>query len=146
MNKILALLLALATLGAEAAMYKWTDENGKTVYSQQPPPTGEVERVRTVPTPEQSVEAARKKLQEQMQQIEDRREDREIAKDKEDQARSKDALAGQNCDLARKNLEALNGSPNRLARMADGSYKRLAPAERQQKIDEATKQVRENCR
>lgn len=146
MNKILALLLALASLGTEAAMYKWTDENGKTVYSQQPPPAGEVERVRTAPTPEQSVDAARKKLQEQMQRIEDRREDREIAKDKEGQARSKEDLAGQNCALARKNLEALNGSPNRVTRLADGSYKRLTPEERQQKIDEATKQVRENCR
>lgn len=147
MNKLLILpLLALSALGAQAAMYKWTDENGKTVYSQNPPPTGAVEKIQTAPTPTQSVTEAQKKLQEQLQRIEDRREDRRLAKDKETEASTKAGLMARNCETARKNLESLGGPPNRMTRMADGSYKRLTPEERQKQTEEANKQIRENCR
>ncbi|MBU0501400.1 MAG: DUF4124 domain-containing protein [Gammaproteobacteria bacterium] len=147
MNKMMILpLLALPVLGVHAAMYKWTDANGKTVYSQHPPPSGTSERIQTAPTPSQSVTEAQKRLQEQLQRIEDRREDRHIAGDKDRAANTRAGLMARNCETARKNLESLGGPPNRVTRMADGSYKRLTPEERQKQIDEANKQIQENCR
>ena len=46
-------LLALAALPAHAAMYKWTDANGRVIYSDQPPTTGNynVESVSAPPPP-----------------------------------------------------------------------------------------------
>ena len=40
MTRILMVLLLAAPLGAAAEMYKWVDEKGRTVYSEQPPPDG----------------------------------------------------------------------------------------------------------
>ena len=41
----LAIILLLASLPASAQVYKWTDENGRTVFGQRPPPTSEAEHV-----------------------------------------------------------------------------------------------------
>lgn len=38
--KKLALLVALAALGAQADVYKWVDEKGQTQYTETPPPAG----------------------------------------------------------------------------------------------------------
>jgi hypothetical protein len=40
MIRIALLSFALLPLAAAAEMYKWTDEKGRTVYSEQPPPDG----------------------------------------------------------------------------------------------------------
>ena len=40
MIRIVLLSLALLPLAAAAEMYKWIDEKGRTVYSEQPPPDG----------------------------------------------------------------------------------------------------------
>jgi TRAP-type uncharacterized transport system substrate-binding protein len=42
-----ALALALASSGASAALYKWVDANGRTVYSDQPPINAKSEVVGT---------------------------------------------------------------------------------------------------
>jgi hypothetical protein len=40
MIRIVLLSLALLPLASAAQMYKWVDEKGRTVYSEQPPPDG----------------------------------------------------------------------------------------------------------
>ena len=42
---------ALAALPAAAALYKWTDENGRTVYGDTPPPGVEAERISVAAPP-----------------------------------------------------------------------------------------------
>jgi len=41
----LAILLLALSLTASAQVYKWTDENGRTVFGQRPPPTANSEHV-----------------------------------------------------------------------------------------------------
>jgi len=41
----LAIILLALSLPASAQVYKWTDENGRTVFGQRPPPTSEAEHV-----------------------------------------------------------------------------------------------------
>jgi len=41
----LAIILLLASLPASAQVYKWTDENGRTVFGERPPPTSNSEHV-----------------------------------------------------------------------------------------------------
>jgi hypothetical protein len=39
--------LALATTASQAILYKWTDENGRVVYGDQPPPGAKPEKLNT---------------------------------------------------------------------------------------------------
>jgi hypothetical protein len=41
----LGLIAALVSLDSGAVLYKWTDENGRTVYGDQPPPGAKPERL-----------------------------------------------------------------------------------------------------
>jgi hypothetical protein len=51
MRTIVLLSLALLPLAAAAEMYKWVDEKGHTVYSEQPPPDGKASKVDIRPSP-----------------------------------------------------------------------------------------------
>lgn len=51
MIRIVLLSLALSPLAAAAEMYKWVDEKGHTVYSEQPPPDGKASKVDIRPSP-----------------------------------------------------------------------------------------------
>jgi Domain of unknown function (DUF4124) len=42
---LVALLASMMTSTSFATLYKWTDENGRTVYGDQPPPTAKSERL-----------------------------------------------------------------------------------------------------
>ena len=43
----LGALLALASTASQAILYKWTDENGRVVYGDQPPPGAKPEKLNT---------------------------------------------------------------------------------------------------
>ncbi|MFZ3324191.1 MAG: DUF4124 domain-containing protein [Usitatibacter sp.] len=42
----LALLVALVALGAQAEIYKWTDEKGQVHYGEQPPPNADTKTIK----------------------------------------------------------------------------------------------------
>ena len=44
--KKLALLVALVALGAQAEIYKWTDEKGQVHYGEQPPPNADTKTIK----------------------------------------------------------------------------------------------------
>lgn len=97
---ILALTLALAPL-AGAQLYKYTDKDGKTVYTDQPPAAADSKQIRIQPsagpTPAPAPAAAPKSPQE-LQKARDA--DKGKAKKAEDEA--KNAAAKQaNCNVAK---------------------------------------------
>jgi len=47
--KTFALLFALAALGANAQVYKWTDEKGQVHYGEQPPPEAKTTTINVPP-------------------------------------------------------------------------------------------------
>jgi hypothetical protein len=47
---ILAAIAAFALPAAQAQLYKYVDKNGKTVYTDQPPPEGESKQIRVQPS------------------------------------------------------------------------------------------------
>src|SRR3989304_51680 len=77
---------------AQAAIYKWVDENGDVQYSQTPPPSGVAGE--TIEPPPQTVdtETATKQLNEQERQFEELRKQRQEQADKEAQAADELAL------------------------------------------------------
>ena len=140
-------LLSLCVAGtAQAAAYRWVDENGRTVYSQTPPADRESERITTTGHRAPSNEEAWKEVERIQEQVDSSLEKRRQAEEAERTKREETALMRRNCENARLNLERYQGDPGRLIRDPDGSYVRLTPDQRQARIEETRKQIEEYCR
>ena len=106
------LLLALAltcTGNAAGALYKWTDAQGRVIYSDQPPPP-EVkgQQLRAAPPPANP--NAAKELAQQEADFRKRHTDQAEALAKADKARATDEQRNQGCAQARSNLRSLGES------------------------------------
>ena len=145
--KKLALLLALmVTATAQAEIYRWVDENGVTVYSEIPPPDGEADTVKTAPAPSETPEETQQQLEADMQKLEDYREDKELAAERKQKEELSKQLDEENCRNAKTNLDNLIVAAQRLVRMPDGNYVRLTEEQRQQRMEEARKNIDEYCK
>ena len=145
---VLVTLLILAGLatGSQAAMYKWVDENGQTVYSQIPPTSGQSTRMKPPPPPAETPEEARQRLNQRLQTLEDKAEDKELAGQKEAKEGELAEVYKSNCAAAQHNLMFLESNPRKLVGQPDGSYVRITEEERQQKMQEAREQVEKFCK
>jgi erythromycin esterase-like protein len=104
------LLLALALTcagGAAGALYKWTDAQGRVIYSDQPPPP-EVkgQQLRAAPPPANP--NAAKELAQQEADFRKRHADQAQALAKADKVRATQEQHNQACDQARSNLRSLD--------------------------------------
>jgi len=142
---LLALLLT-AVPAAPAQVYRWVDENGVTVYSTTPPPSGEVQRIKPPPPPAEDPGLLQRRMEAQHQAVEDLLEDRELARQQDAEERLRRTTQASNCQAARANLERLSAGGSRLMRQPDGSYLRFSEEERQQRVREAQDQVGRYCR
>jgi len=143
--RLLPLLLLLNSGVCSAQTYRWVDENGVVSYSQTPPPATTTERIKLPSASRSSPEAAQQRLQQLRQRLEDNREDRELATQKSQQLATKNARRRHNCQAARANLRNLQGLGKRLLHTSDGQYVRLTEEQRQQRMQEARKQIEANC-
>jgi len=141
----LLILAGLAT-GSQAAMYKWVDGNGLTVYSQTPPASGQSTLIKPPPPPAETPEEAQKRLNQQIQKLDDAAEDRELASQKKGEEENQADVFRTNCANAESNLLNLEGTPRKLMRKPDGEYVRLAEEERQKMIQEARDQIKQFCK
>ncbi len=143
LQSCLVILCLLMPSLSTAEVYKWVDNDGKTNYTQLPPPPGyEWETVRETASPAATPAPPATELQERYE---------EEQKDRENDA----AVAGQekkntdirklNCDAATRNRASLELGGNRLYKTADGEYLRLSEEERQQRIDQAKEQIKKYC-
>lgn len=136
----------LAGLGlAQAAMYKWVDENGVTHYSQFPPPGRELQTVVPPPPPAADPEGAQQRLEGLLQRQDESRKATAEAAEKQDQAAAEAERRKQNCATARTNLEKLTNLGHRRLTGPDGTAYYPTEEERQQHIAEAQKQIEEYC-
>ncbi|MDJ0739127.1 MAG: DUF4124 domain-containing protein [Gammaproteobacteria bacterium] len=145
-NLLPLLILVAAPALAAKGYHLWYDENGQAVYSQFAPGEGRESRIiQGPPPPAEPPEVAQQRLQEQLQQFEDNREDEQLAAEKTATAAAEAGVKRQRCDAARKNLTLLNGPARQLFQTADG-IRRLTPEERQAKRDEMQKIIDTDCK
>lgn len=139
---IIAIILALTTTTAGAAMYKWTDADGSTQYGQYPPAGVQAERIKVSPQPaSQPTPSPQQRLKELEQQQQTQTEkETEAATEKQEAETIK-----KNCEIAKKNLTGLQMGGHRLTRLPDGSYTRLSEEERLSRVAEAEKHIKEYC-
>lgn len=137
---------AFLLMSAEAATYRWTDDDGQQIYSQVPPSGDRPYTLIGAPPPAADAARERARLEKLRQQQADQREDRELADREAANAAKRQAVIDRNCAAARANITGLEGSPNRLVRLPDGTVRRMLPEERQAKLAEARAYVEKNCR
>lgn len=144
---LLSISLIFFIIGpASAGMYRWVDENGGTVYSQIPPSSGEVVRIKPRPAPDMAdQEAARERLKAAMEQSFDAEEEKKQMQEEQAKRAEQQAKRAENCKAARHNLETLQNLGPRMVRNPDGRYLRLSEDEVELKIHKAQQQVNENC-
>ncbi len=139
-----ATAIALAAATAEAVLYKWTDENGRVVYGDQPPASVKAERVNpglgpADPGAVRSMAAKDAEIKKRQQQ----RADNE-AKTEKEQADAKKKV--DMCVQARGRIRTLREDANVYRFNEKGEKVFFEPAERQKAITDNEKLMRDlNC-
>ena len=141
-------LLAFAACSAVAEnqnMYKWTDDQGEVHYSQFAPPGREAEKLKAPASPAHSTGAGENELQQQLDTQEN--QDKKQAQEEMDAKKKAqiEEIRKKNCEIANKNLDNLQRGGNVRYMNANGEVIRLSEEERQKRIDEANKHIKENC-
>jgi hypothetical protein len=142
-NTLFVVLGLLCTYSATAAVYTWTDQDGKVHYSDKPVVGAQSLDIRTAPTDPAAVEAERKRLEEQQAaEAEDQKKAEEAQKLSEADA----AKRAENCQKARVRLSAIMGAQRPYRTTADGERHYLSSEEIDTEIKEAEGGVTQWCR
>jgi hypothetical protein len=145
---LLCFLLAFTTAAqsGDDNIYKWTDDSGEVHYTQHPPQGRESVTVRRAPPPPGNPQAERSEQQQQVEQLD--KQQQEAAKksaEAELQAHNR-KIREKNCATARKNLAELQQGGIKRYRLPSGEVVHMDEADRQKRIEEANKQIKENCK
>jgi hypothetical protein len=142
---LLGVMWMTASLSAYGSFYKWVDQNGVTQYTQTPPPAGNYQELHSLPpasgsnSEQQQTESAPAK--------QDAAGAAEEAPPPDDQDHAAhEAARRQNCQLARERLSQLENHARIRYTAADGSVRVMGEAEKQAKLTETRKMIREMCR
>ena len=130
---ILGAVLGLAALSAQAAVYKWVDQNGKTHYSDKP--VQNAEQVKVGP-------GAKAGSEEEQEGEEGAAKKTDQPKDESDAHREARA---QKCDQARQRLTDYQDSSGLYVKDEFGQQRQLSPEEQVQAIVDMQKNVDSFC-
>lgn len=132
-----ALMVLAAPASAAGSVYKCTDADGQTRYSQQPCPAsaeGEVLRVQPPATPaEPAAEGERKSL------------DERIAAATDPVIKAQLQLEKQRCELAQTQLERYADAPYLVEKREDGTERKLSEKESEAAREKLRQQIESRC-
>lgn len=140
-----ALSVALAAVAAQAALYKWTDANGRVVYSDQPPPPSVKSETIAAPPPPANPNAAKelanKEADDRARKVQRAEEEAKAAKATADAQRKRE-----DCGRVRGQVAMLVSEPNMLYRSNDqGQPVYMDEAARLSRQQQLEAWLRENC-
>lgn len=141
-------MATLASSGVQAQrIYKWTDAEGNTVYSQTPPPPGiKAERIRGAPRPPEDPDEAMQALRERAEAFTERRDDRLLVEKEGQAALDKKKQIDEICAKLRKNLETLQNNSRIREQSGEGSESVIITEEqRQERIKSTQERVQKEC-
>ncbi len=141
---ITSLLLSLLMMvSANAASYKWLDENGNVVYSQQPPEEGPYETIKTTTPSSTSSRSTPAPSSSFTSEVQKDTEERELDSKVQQEAAKSEQLRAENCKAAKHNLETY--TVYRRIKNDQGEIVRLDDNERAKRIQEAKDAIKEFC-
>ncbi len=127
-----------------AKMYKWVDAEGNTQYTQQPPP-GDIEAEIIKPPPKVDTDKAQKQFDEKQKQQDSIRKTREEEAEERQKNEKEVAVRESNCALAKDKMARLKDNPRVYSADEYGNRTKLLEEDRQTKLDEARKMIKEYC-
>ncbi len=140
-------LMVLFSITAHAQIYKWVDENGKTQYTDQPPPTavreGQRLQIKSVPMTGGHASGKSGNLSEERLEFDKRQQQ------KREEESKQQAQAGENkkkCIDAQGQLRIYTDSPRLTVPDGAGGITYVDDEMRQKKIAEANKAIAEFCK
>ncbi|GAB2894171.1 DUF4124 domain-containing protein [Microbulbifer echini] len=159
MRIALAMLFSGLALATQAnGIYKWVDEDGVVHFGEQPPNSAEVEVIKkpkserfkqweseqqAALTEEQAKQEASKHSPEP--QNTNKQEPQGSSKMEEEIARAQAQARAQRCESSQKNLKSLTTHARVREIDEQGNHRMLGEDERQQRIADEKKSIRDNC-
>ncbi len=145
LTSTLLLLLCLTSSIASANAYRWTDENGQVIYSQQPPPNQNATQIKAPPPPASSAQTEQTSAQ---KLIDTEKAAEEKAKEQEQAAAIDNITAEEkqvNCLRARQRLTNLQ-LRNRIKMIGpDGQATMLSEQQKLEEINETKEAIKAYC-
>jgi hypothetical protein len=140
-----AAVFAVAAAPGER-IYKWTDVDGNTVYSQTPPPPGiKAERIQGAPRPPEDPDKVMQELRERAEDFSERRDDRLTLEKDGQEALDRKKQVEEICAQLRKNLETLQNN-SRIREQREGEEPVvLAEEQRQERIKTTQERIQKEC-
>lgn len=145
MKTLLATFLALAVcmVANAGTVYKW-DEDGRTIYSQTPPPPGVKFEVIVEENIGKSTSVANAEPRYSNSSFEQRREERLQKKQEKEVLEESNRIKQENCAIAQNNMQSLTSRGQ--VTIKDGDiYRKLSEEERQTQIQQTQGQIEEFC-
>lgn len=142
---VLAAVLALAVAPASATTYKWTDANGRVIYSDQPPP-GDVKVESIAAPPPPANPNAVKELASKEAALQQKKLLRADEEGKATKARLEADKKREQCGKARGQMIMLQSDQNQLYRSNDkGQQVIMDDAARRKEREQLGAWIKENC-
>ena len=143
---VLTAALLCIVAAAQAQIYKWQDQNNRTVISDRPP-TGVVRKPRTIEAeaPPAAADAGKTMADREM----DFRKRQKESAERTEKAEKEQRLTAQrqeDCDAARRSLQAMESGERVAMRDARGERYFLDDSQRQQEIARIRQTVQSNCK
>jgi len=135
---------ALLQSAAFAAMYKWIDEEGRTHYTQNPPPENTESKV-IKPPPTVDTGGANKTLRTQNEKADALMEDRHKAAEVKRKEEEKSAEVQAYCDKLKEQLNVYNRPRVRVAEEEGGTASHITEEQRLASIDKIKKNMKQTC-
>jgi len=144
----LGLVLTLAATASLAAeVYTWKDKDGRTHYSDTPPPAGVATGLKeqSVQQPLEGAGTSPKALNEQMRSLNERQAKRTEEAKKQDAQAQQQAAQKQYCDSIRNRMAQFE-TGGRLSRMVDGERVIYTDEERAAEMAQMRSQLSKDCK
>lgn len=142
----ISLLLLMAAGVVYAGVYKWTDSQGRVHYSDTPPPRQPAQPLRTDKTNEAAAAAERQSLANKLTESALKRQQAREAEEKRRAEMEAAQRRAEQCQRARERLTLLQQNTPVVRIDAQGQRQAMGPAERAAAMQEAQRQIDENCR
>ena len=135
--------LILCTAAYAATVYKWS-EDGRTIYSQTPPPPGVEFEIVIEKDIGKTTSVAKAAPSSTGSTFEERREQRLQKKNEQEVLEESNRIKQENCAIAQRNMQSLSSRGQVTIKEGD-IYRKLTEEERQGRIQETQSQIEEFC-
>ena len=142
----IAIAILLASVAANAQIYQWKDENGKTIISDKPP-TGNTRTQRKIETESTSATASspQKTVADRDLEFRKRQKDSQDKEQKTQKEQEQTAQKPEQCTSLRRQLQSLESGERIALRNDEGERYFMEDAQREQEVQKARQNYQSSC-